>query len=97
MPYTHQVAAYYAEKNKTSPLAKPAATSKPRLTYFDLPGRAEPTRLAFAIAGVEFEDRRLSFEEFGALKAQPNTKFQHLPVLEVLPYVYNIVRMYAYL
>lgn len=38
------------------------------LTYFDFPGRAEPIRMALAMTGDEWEDKRLSFEEFGALK-----------------------------
>lgn len=29
------------------------------LTYFDMKGRAESLRLAFAIGKIEFEDRRL--------------------------------------
>lgn len=47
------------------------------LNYFDLPGRAEATRIAFAMGGVEFKDKRLSFEEFVA------SPFSHLPVLQV--------------
>lgn len=53
------------------------------LTYFDLPGRAEATRIALAVGGVEFEDKRVSFEEYVALRSQPNTKFPFLPILEV--------------
>lgn len=40
------------------------------LIYFDVRGRAEPTRLLFKAAGVEFEDRRFSFEEWGKEKEQ---------------------------
>lgn len=40
-----------------------------KLTYFDVRGRGEPTRLIFKAAGVEFEDKRVTFEEWGALKA----------------------------
>ncbi|CAN0458970.1 unnamed protein product, partial [Ascophyllum nodosum] len=36
------------------------------LIYFDLPGRAEATRVALGIAGVDFEDKRISFPEFAA-------------------------------
>ena len=38
------------------------------LTYFDVPGAAEPARWALALSGLEWEDRRLSREEFGVLK-----------------------------
>ena len=39
-----------------------------KLTYFDMDGgRAETTRIALSIAGIEFEDHRISFEEFGGL------------------------------
>ncbi len=40
--------------------------SQPQLIYFGIPGRAHPIRLAFLIGGVEFEDKRLTFEEWGA-------------------------------
>lgn len=38
------------------------------LTYFDVRGRGEVTRLLFKVAGVEFEDKRLTFEEWGKEK-----------------------------
>lgn len=40
-----------------------------KLTYFDIRGRGEPARLVFKAAGKEFEDKRVTFEEWGALKA----------------------------
>ena len=40
-----------------------------KLSYFNLEGLAEPIRLMFKIANVEFEDHRFSFEEWPALKA----------------------------
>ena len=33
-----------------------------KLTYFDLRGRAEPTRIALAYAGVDYDDVRISWE-----------------------------------
>lgn len=38
------------------------------LIYFNMPGAAEPIRWALAQSGLEWEDKRLSREEFGALK-----------------------------
>lgn len=38
------------------------------LTYFDFAGPAEPVRLALAMAGEEWEDKRLTPEQFAALK-----------------------------
>lgn len=53
-----------------------------RLTYFDFDGgRAEPIRIAFHAAGIEFEDHRLSFAEFG--KMRKSTRFNSVPVLEI--------------
>lgn len=56
--------------------------SKPKLTYFDNPtSRGEECRLAFAVAGVEFDDNRITREAWASLK--PNTPFGALPVLEL--------------
>ncbi len=54
-----------------------------RLTYFDSPGRAEPVRIAFFLAGLAFEDRRLKFPEFTALRAEGAFPLGSLPVLEI--------------
>lgn len=42
--------------------------SQYKLTYFDGRGKAEIIRLIFAAAGVDFEDHRISKEEFAKLK-----------------------------
>lgn len=56
--------------------------TKPKLTYFDAPtSRGEECRLAFCIAGVDFEDNRIAREAWAALK--PTTPFGALPTLEV--------------
>lgn len=39
-----------------------------KLTYFDMRGRAECSRLLFTYAGVGFEDVRLTGDQWGALK-----------------------------
>jgi glutathione S-transferase len=54
-----------------------------KLTYFDAPGRAEPIRVALALAGLPFEDHRLNFAEFGALKQQGAFPLGSVPVLYV--------------
>jgi len=52
------------------------------LTYFDIHGgRGEVARLALFIGGIEFEDRRVKFSDWAALK--PDTLFGAIPVLEV--------------
>lgn len=53
-----------------------------KLTYFDADGgRGEPIRIAFHKAGIEFEDHRISFEEF--MKMRDSTRFSVLPELEI--------------
>ncbi|MGI9265444.1 MAG: glutathione S-transferase family protein [Gammaproteobacteria bacterium] len=53
-----------------------------KLTYFDFDGgRAEPIRIAFHAAGVDFEDNRLSFPEFNEMRQ--GTRFNSVPVLEI--------------
>ncbi|TXH89455.1 MAG: glutathione S-transferase [Rhodoferax sp.] len=52
------------------------------LTYFDFNGgRAEPARLAFAIGGIPFEDKRFAFPEFAEVRKQ--TPFGQVPTLHV--------------
>jgi glutathione S-transferase len=53
-----------------------------KLTYFDFNGgRGEPIRIALHAAGIEFQDERLSFEQFG--KMRQGTPFNALPVLNI--------------
>nr|XP_039256145.1 hematopoietic prostaglandin D synthase-like [Styela clava] len=52
-----------------------------KLTYFNIMGRAELTRVMFAQAGVKYEDVRLTPEEWGKMK--PSSVFGQLPMLEV--------------
>ena len=51
-----------------------------KLTYFDFPGgRGEPIRIAFHAAGIEFDDHRISFEEF--MQTRESMRFSCAPVL----------------
>ena len=53
-----------------------------RLTYFDIDGgRAEPIRIAFNVAGIDFDDNRISFAEFR--ETRQSTRFHCVPVLEI--------------
>ncbi|EYC01078.1 hypothetical protein Y032_0110g144 [Ancylostoma ceylanicum] len=54
---------------------------KYKLIYFNGRGRAECARQIFALAGQEYEDVRLTHEQFAPLK--PTFPFGQVPVLEV--------------
>ncbi|XP_039274780.2 hematopoietic prostaglandin D synthase-like [Styela clava] len=55
--------------------------AKYRIIYFNLMARAELARLILVQAGVEFEDVRVTQEEWAKMK--PDTPFGQLPLLEV--------------
>lgn len=56
--------------------------NKPKLTYFDAPvSRGEECRLALHLAGVDFEDVRIKFDAWPAMKEQ--MPYGGLPVLEL--------------
>lgn len=52
-----------------------------KLTYFDMAGRGELTRLIFAYGNVVFEDERLTDAEFQVIK--PTLPLGQLPILQV--------------
>lgn len=55
-----------------------------KLLYFDIPGKAEPVRLAFTYAGIAFEDYRFAERaEFIALKESGKLMFGQVPALVV--------------
>eukprot|EP00921_Rhytidocystis_pertsovi_P002266 GHVQ01003875.1.p1 GENE.GHVQ01003875.1~~GHVQ01003875.1.p1 ORF type:complete len:269 (-),score=36.89 GHVQ01003875.1:162-968(-) len=63
-------------------MASPAPVY-PNVTYFDIKGIAEPTRLGLFIAGADFEDTRIkSFDEFKAT-IKPTLPFGQLPIIEL--------------
>ena len=53
-----------------------------KLYYFDAYGRAEPIRLLLNHAGVEYEDVRYSFAEWGEIKPTGKFEFGCMPALE---------------
>lgn len=53
---------------------------KPLLTYFDVRGRAEPIRVMLIDLGVEFDERRITMDEWPALK--PTFLFGQVPMYE---------------
>ena len=50
-------------------------SGKPQLLYFGIPGRGEIVRLLYKHAGVEFEDKRISFEEWADYKTNGKTQY----------------------
>ena len=52
-----------------------------KLTYFDIEGIAESVRLALILSGTDFEDDRIQFPEWSALK--PTTPFGQLPLMVI--------------
>mmetsp|Transcript_32530 Transcript_32530/g.49046 ORF Transcript_32530/g.49046 Transcript_32530/m.49046 type:complete len:222 (+) Transcript_32530:64-729(+) len=50
-----------------------------KLTYFGIPGRGEAIRLALFLGDIDFNDDRIGFGDWKALK--PNTPWGSLPVL----------------
>jgi prostaglandin-H2 D-isomerase / glutathione transferase len=67
-----------------SPPVSPSTIQRPEkltLTYFDIPGRAEPIRLALHIGGLSFHDERLKRDAFLARK--PTLPYGQVPVLTV--------------
>ena len=53
-----------------------------RLTYFDIDGgRGKPVRIALHAAGIDFEDNRISFQQF--METRSEARFTCVPVLEI--------------
>lgn len=71
------------EAEKTTEKTTLDVTSQviPKLTYFNIKGRAEAIRLAFFIGGIAFEDVRIRFSTFRKIK--PSLPLGQLPVLEL--------------
>ena len=54
-----------------------------KVHYFDFYGYAESIRMTLAYAKQDFEDKRLTFQEWPAYKAEQNFEFAQMPILEV--------------
>jgi glutathione S-transferase len=54
---------------------------KLKITYFDIEGVVEPVRIALALSGIEYEDHRIGFPEWAAIK--PTTPYGTLPLMYV--------------
>ena len=57
---------------------------KIKITYFNGKGRAESTRLALVVGGIDFEDERIKGEEFAKRKANGDFVFGSLPAMTVI-------------
>ena len=55
----------------------------PKLYYFDLYGRVEASRQAFTIAGVAFDDVRVTGDSWKELKESGKCEFGSVPMLEL--------------
>eukprot|EP01091_Cochliopodium_minus_P003468 TRINITY_DN1336_c0_g1_i1.p1 TRINITY_DN1336_c0_g1~~TRINITY_DN1336_c0_g1_i1.p1 ORF type:complete len:229 (-),score=72.28 TRINITY_DN1336_c0_g1_i1:22-657(-) len=53
------------------------------LQYFPMGGRAEAIRFALFVGGVEFEDLRLPFQEFGKKKQEGAFPYGSIPTLTI--------------
>lgn len=54
-------------------MSEPSENPTYKLTYFNFKGLCEPIRLLFAYGGIEYEDVRLTKEEWPEIK--PSTHF----------------------
>ena len=72
----------------------PAKVPKYKLTYFNVRGRAEHTRMLFAAAGVEFEDCRIKKEDWAKLK---EGKDFYYSVLSMTLYSNEVPSMHTFL
>ena len=53
-----------------------------KLYYFDVYARAEPLRMALSYAKVDYEDIRVTREQFAKMKEEGKLEFGQLPVIE---------------
>lgn len=61
----------------------PTLKERPVLTYLDIKGFAESIRLALIIGHVDFEDRRVTYEDISQMRNDGELPFGQVPVLDV--------------
>lgn len=61
---------------------EPNSPRKMRLIYFPVPGRAEASRIALALSGMEWEDVEVNGIEFNKMKEDGELPWGMLPVLQ---------------
>ncbi|XP_070540881.1 glutathione S-transferase-like isoform X2 [Ptychodera flava] len=73
------------ETNNSVPEAESSSKASIVLYYFDVRARAEPIRLILHYSGIQFDDRRLTNEEWGNIKKNGEFcgHFGQLPYAEV--------------
>lgn len=73
----------------------------PTLTYFPIRGRAEVPRLILEQAGVSYEDKRITFQDWPALKTTlpfgqlPNYEDEDVSIPQSMAIVRHLGRKYS--
>ena len=58
------------------------ADNLPKLTYFDIHGKAEPMRMCLQMAGAQFTNNTVNHQEFAAMKEAGTVPSGQLPLYE---------------
>eukprot|EP00933_Yihiella_yeosuensis_P051891 TRINITY_DN49877_c0_g1_i1.p1 TRINITY_DN49877_c0_g1~~TRINITY_DN49877_c0_g1_i1.p1 ORF type:complete len:297 (-),score=39.24 TRINITY_DN49877_c0_g1_i1:11-826(-) len=71
-------------------------SSRPRLTYLDIKGVGEAIRLTLYIGEVDFEDRRVSYEEVARMRSRGDLLNGQVPLLEVFDERSQLVQRFGH-
>lgn len=69
-------------------MAKPSSNSVFKLRYFNIKGLAEPIRFVLAYVGQEYQDIRVTQEDWPAIKPSKKTFFV-IPLIKLGDFIYN--------
>ena len=58
-------------------------SNQPVLSYFDITGRAELTRLVLTYGNIAFDDKRYSFDAYFAQKSSLDLPFGQFPTMNI--------------